>query len=102
MAINYVHILQPCLEVLVQDSIWPLNEAKNRFSTVVEAAQKGTPQTVTKHGVPAAVVISTQEYERLHRLQQMQLPAFSDHLLNMPTDDGAFDRAELDLRYVDL
>ncbi|MDW5444406.1 type II toxin-antitoxin system Phd/YefM family antitoxin [Polaromonas sp. SM01] len=44
---------------------WQLQEAKNRFSAVVKAAASGSAQVVTVHGVPAAVVLSPQAYERL-------------------------------------
>ena len=81
---------------------WPLHEAKNRFSSVVEAAQKGVPQTVTKHGVPAVVVISADEYEKFYQFQSMQLPGFNDHLLAMPVDDTLFERSDVTLRDVDL
>jgi prevent-host-death family protein len=42
---------------------WQLQEAKNRFSEVVELAMKGGAQTVTKHGKPAVVIVSVEEYE---------------------------------------
>ena len=44
---------------------WQLQEAKNRFSAMVKAAAGGSAQVVTVHGVPAAVVLSPQAYERL-------------------------------------
>ena len=44
---------------------WQLQEAKNRFSAVVKAAANGSAQVVTVHGVPAAVVMSPEAYERL-------------------------------------
>lgn len=44
---------------------WQLQEAKNRFSAVVRAAASGPAQVVTVHGVPAAVVMSPEAYERL-------------------------------------
>ena len=43
---------------------WSVQDAKNRFSEVVEAARR-KPQTVTKHGKPAVVVVAADEYERL-------------------------------------
>ena len=46
---------------------WSLEDAKNRFSAVVEAARRGEPQTVTKRGKPAVVVVSIDEYQRLRR-----------------------------------
>jgi prevent-host-death family protein len=43
---------------------WQLQEAKNHFSEVVDLAMKGGAQTVTKHGKPAVVIVSVEEYER--------------------------------------
>jgi len=43
---------------------WQLQDAKNRFSEVVELALKEGAQTVTKHGKPAVVIISASEYQR--------------------------------------
>ena len=45
--------------------MWSLQDAKNRFSAVVDAALEGTPQEVTRRGKPAVVVLSTLEYRRL-------------------------------------
>jgi antitoxin Phd len=70
---------------------WSIQDAKNRFSEVVEAART-EPQTVTKHGKPTVVVIAADEYERLRRLECLKAPTFVDHLLAMPTDDEAFER----------
>ena len=80
---------------------WSLQDAKNRFSAVVEAASHGTPQVVTKHGKPTVVVVAAAEYERLRHLERLRAPSFTDHLLAMPTDDGAFDRLEGTLRETD-
>ena len=46
---------------------WQLQEAKARLSEVVKKAAKEGPQKITVHGDPAAVVISSKEYERLKR-----------------------------------
>ena len=46
---------------------WPLQDAKNKFSALVNAALAGEPQRVTRHGQPAVVVLATEEYERLCR-----------------------------------
>ena len=43
---------------------WQLQEAKNRFSEVVDRAIKQGVQTVTKHGRPAVVIVSAEEYQR--------------------------------------
>jgi len=44
---------------------WQLQEAKNRFSELVDIACREGPQTVTRHGVPTAVILSVDEYGRL-------------------------------------
>ena len=45
--------------------IWQLQEAKARLSEVIKKAAKEGPQKITVHGEPTAVVISSEEYERL-------------------------------------
>ncbi len=70
---------------------WSVQDAKDRFSAVVEAARRA-PQTVTKHGKPAVVVMAAGEYERLRQLERLNAPSFADHLLAMPKDDGEFER----------
>jgi prevent-host-death family protein len=76
---------------------WSLQDAKNRFSHVVEAAQR-SPQVVTKHGRPAVVIIAAGEFARLESLERRDAPRFIDHLLAMPTDDVAFERLPARLR----
>ncbi len=83
-------------------TLWSLQDAKNRFSRVVEAARQGGPQTVTKRGVPAVVVLAAEEYERLQHLDKMQQPSFNEHLLAMPVDDGEFERMSVTPREVAL
>ena len=72
---------------------WPLQDAKNRFSAVVNAALAGEPQQVTRRGKPAVVVLSVAEYKRLCRDQPDHTPNFVDHLLAIPKapDDDAFE-----------
>jgi antitoxin Phd len=81
---------------LVEPS-WSVQDAKNRFSEVVEAARH-TPQMVTKHGKPAVVVVDVAEYERLRRLERLQAPSFADLLLAIPQDGGEFLRSEVRMR----
>lgn len=80
---------------------WSLQDAKNRFSEVVEAARQA-PQTVTKHGKPAVVVVAADEYERLRRVEQATAPSFAELLLAMPQDDGDFARAKARPRDIEL
>jgi prevent-host-death family protein len=81
---------------------WSLQDAKNSFSAVVDAASKGTPQTVTKRGKPAVVVLSVAAYEKLTRKDTKSRPSFVEHLLAMPKDDGEFERVELEPRDVEF
>lgn len=80
---------------------WSVQDAKNRFSEVVEAARR-LPQTVTKHGKPAVVVMDVVEYERLRHLERARAPSFVDALLAMPQDDGDFPRGNVQMRDLDL
>ncbi|HEX3113905.1 MAG TPA: type II toxin-antitoxin system prevent-host-death family antitoxin [Bradyrhizobium sp.] len=80
---------------------WSVQDAKNRFSEVVEAARR-TPQTVTKHGKPAVVVVDVVEYDRLRRLERASAPSFADVILAMPQDDGEFPRRKVRVRDLDL
>ena len=60
-----------------------LREAKTTLSAVVDAAEKGEPTTITKHGRPAAVVISHAEWTKL----KTRVPSFADLLLAVPPLD---------------
>ncbi len=77
---------------------WQLQEAKNRLSALVDAAISGEPQQVTRRGRPAVVVIAAEDYERLCRLEKVSSPTFNDLLLEMPQDDGEFERLPMPAR----
>jgi prevent-host-death family protein len=79
---------------------WSLQDAKNNFSAVVNAACRGKPQTVTKRGRPAVVVLSVADYEQLARQAAGRRPPLVEHLLAMPTDDSVFERPTIKLRDV--
>lgn len=49
--------------------IWQLQEAKARLSEVIKKAKEQGPQSITVHGSPTAVIISSKEYERLKHPQ---------------------------------
>ena len=68
-------------------SQWPLREAKNKFSAVVEAARRGRPQIVTRRGSAAVVILAAEEYQRLRDLEARQAPSFVEHLLGISKDD---------------
>ena len=44
---------------------WQIQEAKARFSEMVDRTLKEGPQTVTRHGKPVAVLVPVDEYRRL-------------------------------------
>ncbi|MCY4476079.1 MAG: type II toxin-antitoxin system Phd/YefM family antitoxin [Chloroflexi bacterium] len=81
---------------------WSLQDAKNRFSAVVNAALAGEPQRVTRRGEPVVVILSTDEYERMLRLEKANAPTFVELLLQIPQDDGEFERIPVSPRPVDF
>jgi prevent-host-death family protein len=70
---------------------WSLQDAKNHFSEVVTAARR-TPQTVTKHGKPAVVIVDAELYERQIKKRKIMKGGkewtFVDQLLAMPYKEG--------------
>ena len=64
--------------------MWTLQEAKNKFSAVVDAAMAGTPQQVTRRGKPAVVVLSADDYQHLVDSAIEARESFADHLLTFP------------------
>ena len=63
--------------------VWQVQEAKSRFSEVLEKARSEGPQTITKHGTETAVVMSVEEYRRLKGPEK----DFIQHLLSFPKVD---------------
>lgn len=64
--------------------MWTLQDAKNRFSAVVEAALAGHPQKVSRRGKPAVVVLSLADYTRMMQAAGAHRGRFADHLLSLP------------------
>lgn len=81
---------------------WPLQDAKNKFSELVNAALAGEPQRVTRRGRPAVVVVSAEEYERLCLLEEAHVPTLGELLLEIPQDDQEFERRSVTPRPLDL
>ena len=63
---------------------WPLQDAKNKFSELVNAALAGEPQEVTRRGKPVVIVVAIEEYERLCQAEKAAAPNFVEHLLAIP------------------
>jgi prevent-host-death family protein len=45
---------------------WQLQDAKARFSELVESAVKDGPQLITRRGVDTAVLVRLEDWNRLH------------------------------------
>lgn len=68
-------------------SSWSLQDAKNKFSMVVDAARTEGPQTVTKRGQPAVVVVAAEEFDRLKAIAGKPQMTFVEYLLSGPKVD---------------
>lgn len=76
---------------------WQLQEAKSRFSELVDQTLTQGPQTVTRRGVEAVVVISLAEYKRFKHGGLKQV------LLNAPRgEDLHIERSAERVREIDL
>jgi prevent-host-death family protein len=63
---------------------WQLQEAKSRFSELVELSLKEGPQLVTRRGEEAVVILASKDYRRLSG----QTPTLMDCLLNAPRGEA--------------
>jgi prevent-host-death family protein len=68
-------------------NIWQLQDAKSKFSQLVENAMRNNPQFVTKHGNNAVVILSFEEYKKLIKPKQDLVSFFR----NSPFVDGEID-----------
>ncbi|WP_274630552.1 type II toxin-antitoxin system Phd/YefM family antitoxin [Arvimicrobium flavum] len=59
----------------------PAREAKAHFSAVLEAAEKGEPTIITKHGKPAGAFVSVEDFRKLHPNRKLN---FGEFLLTYP------------------
>ena len=78
-----------------------VKDAKAGFSALVDEAANGGYVTVTRHGKPAAVLVSVEAAEAAQKVLQKPQPNFGDFLLSFP---GGVDleRKPAKLRDVDL
>jgi prevent-host-death family protein len=74
---------------------WAIQDAKNKFSELVQRTQTEGPQVVTRHGHPEAVVISFEDYQKQRKPSQdlvqfmRQSPLFGVDLdLSRDSDTG--------------
>ena len=79
------------------ETTWPLQDAKNRLSELIETVLKSGAQTITRHGKPVAVVVSAETYARLQPKEKLV-----DILRDCPVKDWTFERdtsAPRDIRF---
>ena len=69
------------------ETIWKLQDAKAKFSKVVDDALKSGPQFVSRRGHKAVVILSVEEYDEL----VSNKPSFKEFLLSCPKIGKDFD-----------
>ena len=57
----------------MKTNIWPVQDAKARFSELLEAASKHGPQLVTKRGIETAMLVPIEEWNRLKNRRKVTL-----------------------------
>jgi prevent-host-death family protein len=84
----------------MSDGMWTVAEAKAKFSRVIEEARTHGPQTVTRNGRSAVVVVSAEEWERKTRRKG----TLADFLAASPLRDSGIDltRIKDEPREIDL
>lgn len=75
-----------------------LRDAKARLSALVEAAERGEPTTITKHGKPAAMIVPVEDAEKLYPREKK---SFAEWLTSMPYP-MEFERDQTPVRSVDF
>jgi antitoxin Phd len=81
--------------------IWALQDAKNKFSELVDKAVGDGPQVVTRHGRETVVIMSVDEYRKL----QVNRLDLADFFMSSPLagSEIEFSRsADANARTVDL
>lgn len=67
---------------------WQLQDAKNKFSEVVDKAIEIGPQEITRHGKKTAVVLSIGDYQKL----KAKHGSLADFFRNSPLNGLTFER----------
>jgi len=74
---------------------WQVQQAKTRFSELIEDAQTKGPQIITKHGTETAVVLSIAEFKAWKKQDATAgKPSLAEFLLSQPPlaeDDDFFE-----------
>ena len=78
---------------------WQVQEAKSRFSEVVDLTLTEGPELVTRRGSEAVVILAVENYRRLVG----DAPNLIDHLLSVPRGEVlAITRSKQPIRELDL
>jgi antitoxin Phd len=78
---------------------WKLQDAKSRFSEVIDRTLTEGPQLVTKRGSDAVVILAVEDYRRLIG----DAPNLIDHLLSAPRGEVlTITRSKEPIRDLDL
>ena len=78
---------------------WQLQEAKNRFSEIVDLTLTEGPQLVTRRGSDPVVILAVADYRRLVG----DAPNLIDHLLSAPRGEAlTITRSKEPIRDLDL
>lgn len=77
---------------------WQLQEAKNKFSHVVDKALHDGPQFVTRRGKRSVVVLSIEEFEKSFHYR----PDLKTFLLSSPGDELDVARSQDLFRDIDI
>ena len=81
-------------------STWTVAEAKAKLSEVIDRAQSGGPQTITRNGRTTVVVVSAEEWER----KTKRVGTLADFFAASPLRNSGLkiERSQDRLRDVDL
>lgn len=61
-----------------------LQEAEATLSDLIEAAEQGSPTTITRQGRPAAVLVPVPVAEKIYPAEKPVTKTFAEHLLAYP------------------
>jgi antitoxin Phd len=54
----------------MKEATWPLQDAKNRLSELVDRAKAGIPQIITRRGKQEVVVIGIEDFKKISAREQ--------------------------------
>ena len=71
----------------MSEAQWSVADAKAHLSQVIDTARREGPQTITRNGRPAAVVVSAEEWAR----KAQRADSLAQFLLASPLRDSGLD-----------